>query len=216
MAETRKSYGEGCIAAHALDLIGDRWTLLIARELMLGPKRFGAIKAGLPGIATNMLTQRLADMEAGGVVIRRMLPQPPRVQAYELTEAGQGLWPVIAALCRWGAAMPGHDPRLPISPSALALSMRASFQSARANGPIEAALLLDGEGFAARVVEGRYSVARADPPEGEVLLAGRPNDVAVAVYGRRPLAEVAAEGRVTVEGDMARGQAFVDLFKLRP
>ena len=112
-----RTYGEGCVAAHALDLIGDRWALLIVRELMLGPKRFGAIRAGVPGIATNMLAQRLVDMEAAGLLMQEVLPPPASILAYRLTAAGEGLWPVIAALCQWGARQPGHDPRRFISPT---------------------------------------------------------------------------------------------------
>lgn len=77
----RKGYNEGCLAAHALDLIGDRWALLVLRELMLGPKRFGALQAGLPGIATNVLTQRLADLERTGLLTRRTLPPPASVRS---------------------------------------------------------------------------------------------------------------------------------------
>ena len=121
MAENRKTYGEGCIAAHALDLIGDRWALLVVRELMLGPKRFGALRAGLPGVATNILTRRLEDLERAGIVRRRSLPAPASAPAYELAASGLALAPVLRELCRWGAAMPGHDPGLPISPTALML-----------------------------------------------------------------------------------------------
>ena len=91
MAENRKTYGEGCIAAHALDLIGDRWALLVVRELMLGPKRFGALRAGLPGVATNILTRRLEDLERVGIVRRRSLPAPASAPAYELAASGLAL-----------------------------------------------------------------------------------------------------------------------------
>ncbi|MCB2137748.1 MAG: helix-turn-helix transcriptional regulator, partial [Rhodobacteraceae bacterium] len=120
-----KSYNDGCLLAHALDLIGDRWVLLIVRELMLGPKRFGAIRAGLPAIATNILTQRLEEMTAAGLIVHKVLPPPATVPVYDLTPAGLALLPVVEALCHWGGRQPGHDPRRFISPTALMLSMRA-------------------------------------------------------------------------------------------
>jgi len=209
-----KTYGEGCIAAHALDLIGDRWSLLVARELMLGPKRFGALQAGLPGIATNMLTRRLSQMEGAGVLRRRMAPPPVSAQVYELTEAGLALWPVIEALCRWGAAMPGHDPRQPISPTSLMLSMRATLdREGAAREDRSAAFLLNDEGFAVTLRDGVLTIRRSDDPTGETLFAGPPNLVAAAVYGPRRLRELG--GGVRIEGDLDRGQGFVDLFSLR-
>lgn len=215
-AESRKSYGEGCLAAHALDLIGDRWALLVARELMLGPKRFGALKTGLPGIATNMLARRLEQMEAAGLVVRRSLPAPASAPGYELTPAGQGLWPVMRELCRWGAAMPGHDPALPISPTALMLSMRAMIDPAGAAGPrFAAAFLMGDECFVAEVRDGMFTPCRADRPEAALSFAGRPGDIAALVYGPDPLARKIGQGRVAFLGDADRGQAFIDLFRLR-
>lgn len=216
MAESRKTYGEGCIGAHALDLIGDRWALLIARELMLGPKRFGAIKVGLPGIATNMLTRRLEEMEAAGILRRRMAPPPVSAAVYELTEDGLALGPVLTALCRWGARMAGHDPTLPISPTALMLSMRASLRAdAAAAEDRSAAFHLGDEAFSVEIRDGRLLTRRADPPAGEVTFTGHPNDMAAAVYGPMPVAMLVAAGRIGFDGDPARGQGFVDCFQLR-
>ena len=102
MTEISRSYEEGCIAAHALDLVGDRWALLIVRELMLGPRRFGALRRGLPGISANILTRRLTGLEDAGLLLRRTLPPPADLAVYELTAAGLALWPVLRALCLWG------------------------------------------------------------------------------------------------------------------
>lgn len=216
MPNTRKSYGEGCIGAHALDLIGDRWALLIARELMLGPKRFGALKAGLPGIATNMLARRLEDMEAAGILRRRTAPPPVSAPVYELTEDGLALGPVLTALCQWGSRMAGHDPTLPISPTALMLSMRASLRPSRAAAEDRsAAFLLGDEAFSVAIRGGELHTLRADPPRGEVSFIGPANDMAAAVYGPMPLAMLVAAGRIGFDGDPARGQGFVDCFSLR-
>ncbi|NGM45615.1 helix-turn-helix transcriptional regulator [Rhodobacter sp. SGA-6-6] len=205
METRRRSYDEGCIAAHALDLIGDRWALLVARELMLGGRRFSELRAGLPGIAANVLTQRLEGMEAAGLVLREG-------RAYALTPAGFGLWPVLKALCLWGAAQPGHDPRLFISPTALMLSMRATCRR-EAAGMHRAGFVLAGERFTVETGPGAYRVARGGGGE-PMLFEGGTNAMAAAVYGPRPLTET-AEDSVGFTGDLAEGQAFLDLFSLR-
>ncbi|WP_246831341.1 winged helix-turn-helix transcriptional regulator [Pseudotabrizicola formosa] len=212
MTENRRSYDEGCIAAHALDLIGDRWALLVVRELMLGPRRFGAIREGLPGISANILTRRLEDLEALGIVAREQLPDPVRVQLYRLTDAGLGLWPVIRALCRWGAGMPGHDPRLFISPVALMLSMRALCARGRA-GVHRVAMVLGGDRFVIRTAPGAFLVDRS-MAEAALCFTGGTNAMAAAIYGPMPLAQT-AQGLIRFDGDLAEGQAFVDLFSLR-
>lgn len=218
MPTRERSYGSGCIAAHALDIVGDRWALLVVRELMLGPRRFGAIRATLPGIATNILTARLEQLEAAGVIERLVLSAPAGAPGYGLTPSGEALWPVLAALCRWGAAMPGHDSRLPISPSSLMLSMRAQMMpaAAREGGDREAAFDLDGEGFLVTIRDGRHQVVRSERPRAEVAFGGHPNAVAVAVYGPRPVADLARAGSVTLTGDPERAQGFLDLFSLQP
>lgn len=210
MAEHRRTYGEGCLAAHALDLIGDRWALLVVRELMLGPKRFGAIRAGLPGIATNMLARRLEDLEAAGLLTHRTLPAGAPV--YELTDHGRGLRPLLLELCRWGVGVPGHDPRLPISPTALMLSMQAMMRPAP--GAFTAGFDLAGESFVVATEGTRIDTGRGDPAGAEMVFAGHPNDMAVAIYGPAPLVQVTQQGRIGFAGDPARGQAFVDLFRL--
>ncbi len=210
---SRRAYGEGCLVAHALDLVGDRWALLVVRELMLGPKRFAGLRAGLPGLSANILTRRVVELEAAGVLTRRSLPPPASVQVYALTAAGEALWPVLEAYCRWGAAMPGHDPRLFISPTALMLSMRAMAAPA-AGLRVTAGFAMGGELFAARLDAEGYRVERAEALAGDVTFAGGANAVAAAVYGREPLAATAAAGAVEVAGDLALGQAFVDCFSL--
>lgn len=214
MTEIRRSYEEGCIAAHALDLIGDRWALLVVRELMLGPRRFGALRDGLPGISANILTRRLEDLEAAGVLAREAAPGMARVQMYRLTEAGLDLWPVIRALCRWGAGRPGHDPRLFISPTALMLSLRAMCARDRAGAQV-VAIAAAGEEFVIHTAPGQFRVARGTAEAAGLRFAGSTNALAVALYGPMPLAET-ARGLIGFEGDLAQGQAFVDLFALRP
>src|ERR687891_2622240 len=99
----RKTYDQYCPVAHALDLVGDRWALLVVRELMRGPQRYTDLVEHLPGIGTNILAARLRDLEAGGIVAKRRLPPPAASRVYELTEYGQGLRPAIRELALWGA-----------------------------------------------------------------------------------------------------------------
>jgi len=213
VTSTRRSYNEGCIAAHALDLVGDRWALLVVRELMLGARRFSALREGLPGISANVLTQRLEGLEAAGLVCRTLLPDPARVQVYALTDAGLGLWPVLRALCHWGAAQPGHDPRQFISPTALMLSMRAICARDRAGAHV-VQMQLGADRFIIHTAPGAYRVARGESSECRLQFTGQANAMAAAIYGPRPLAE-SAQGLIGFEGDLAEGQAFVDLFRLR-
>ncbi|MFJ2782613.1 MULTISPECIES: winged helix-turn-helix transcriptional regulator [unclassified Streptomyces] len=99
----RRSYDQHCAAARALDLVGDRWTLLVVRELLAGPRRYTDLHADLPGVSTDMLAGRLKDMESAGLVTRRRLPPPASASVYELTARGRELLPVLRALAAWGA-----------------------------------------------------------------------------------------------------------------
>lgn len=210
----RSVYEEGCIAAHALDLVGDRWALLVIRELMLGAKRFGLIRAGLPGISASVLTQRLEGLEAGGLLRRVILPGAAVVQVYELAELGLAAWPVLAALCKLGARLPGHDPTRFISPTALMLSMRVTVDAGKAGDEvIGAGFRIGQESFSGRIAGGDWQVARG-APEGDLRFDGTANALAAAVYGPRPLAELVAARAIGFDGDPALGQRFVDLFAL--
>jgi DNA-binding HxlR family transcriptional regulator len=208
----RIRYDEGCLAAHALNVIGDRWALLVARELMLAPKRFQAIRAGMPGITAGVLTQRLAQLIEAGVVTH-----DPDLGIYGLTASGQALHPVLMALCHWGSQHEGHDPRRFISPTALMLSMCAKIdRSAAAGQGIVAAFDMEHEGFEMRIAaDGAAAVTASRKPQGDFLLRGNGNTLARAVYGREPVARLAEAGVIGLIGDAARAQAFIDLFSLQ-
>lgn len=124
------SYNDGCAAAHALDLIGDRWTMIVVRELLLGPKRFSDIQRDVIGIGPAVLTQRLHDLETGGIVRRRRLPVPGRIDVYELTEWGYGLEAVNTALSLWAVASPALPREADMSPDTVVLAMRAHARAA--------------------------------------------------------------------------------------
>lgn len=212
---SRRRYDDACGTAHALDLIGERWALLVMRELMLGPKRFSDIRADLPGISANVLTQRLEGLEASGLVVRRRLPPPAATQVYELTPWGYEAEPIVQSLGRWAARSPGHDPSLPLSATSLMLSFRTMFDPERATGlDFSLGFRLGGERFAGRIADGRFEVARGDPAGADLVLAGAPTAIAGAVYGAAPLDALEGAGALTVEGDRALAARFVTLFPL--
>lgn len=211
----KRLYDDACGTAHALELIGERWALLVMRELMLGPRRFGELRADLPGISANVLTQRLEGLEARRLVTRRRLPPPASAQVYELTAWGYEAEPLIQMLGRWAARSPWHDPTLPISGVSVMLSFRTMLDRARVGdrscrvgfdfGAMRYVGHLDAQGFA---------VARGDPDGCDIVFAGTPHALAGAVYGGVPLAALEADGLLTATGDADRIAHFLTLFPL--
>ncbi|GAB1817195.1 winged helix-turn-helix transcriptional regulator [Herbidospora sp. RD11066] len=195
-----RSYGDSCGVARGLDVIGERWAALVVRDLLLGPKRFGDLLAGLPGLSPNVLTQRLRDLVDLGVVRRRDLGAPARVHLYELTEWGRDLEPVLLGLGRWGSRAPAPPDR-PLGIDSLMLGVKAVFDAARAaelHGLYE--LRVDGDGYVLEVTGGTLLIGRGTSP--------RPPD-AVLTTDLDTLRAV-CDGRVTfddpsleVEGDEA-------------
>lgn len=212
-----RSYHDACGAAHALDLIGERWALLVIRELMLGPKRFGDLKAGLPGISANILTQRLEGLEAAGVLSRRRLPPPASTQVYELTPWGYEAEPILQVLGRWAVRSPTHDPSLPLSPASLITSFRAMFDPGRAAG-VDATVGLEVgvESFVVRIASPALDIERGEAANPDLLFAGPATAIAAVVYGGRSLAEAESGGELRIEGDRCLAEKFVTLFTLPP
>lgn len=210
-----RTYADGCAAAHALDLVGERWALLIVRELLLGPKRFTDLRNGLPGTAPNVAAQRLRELEAAGVVRRRTLPPPAASKVYELTEWGLELEPVVRALGRWGARSPNMQHDAPLSIDALVIALRTLFAPANAAGfTSTVALRLGTDEFRASVADGHFHVERgtAHAPDATVV-----TDVAtlnVLIWSGHDLDEAIRDGTVRVAGDLAAVRRFLDLFPL--
>jgi DNA-binding HxlR family transcriptional regulator len=214
-APSRRRYEDACGAAHALDLAGERWALLVMRELMLGPKRFSDLRADLPGISANVLTQRLEGLEAAGVLARRKLPPPASAHVYELTAWGYESEPIFQALGRWAARSLEHDPSLPLSAVSLFLSFRTMFDPRRARGlRARIGFRIGAETFLARIADGRIAVARGPLDQADVVFTGTATAIAAAVYGGQPLRALAAEGALSLEGDWALAERFVTLFPL--
>ena len=211
----KRTYEDGCATAHALDLIGERWALLIVRELIFGPKRFTDLRAGLPGISPNVLTQRLEELEAAGILRRRKLPPPAAAWVYELTARGLELEQVIMALGRWGGRSPmllqGH----PLSIDAVALSLRTMF-SAEAAADFNAVLELriGDDRFRAKVARGKLDLVRGEADHPDAILEADAASVVALVYEGRKLNDMIRAGDVRVEGDKNVVKRFVTLFPL--
>jgi DNA-binding HxlR family transcriptional regulator len=213
----RRHYEDACAAAHALDLVGERWALLVMRELMLGPKRFSDLRDSLPGISANVLTQRLEGLEAAGVLVRRKLPPPVGAQVYELTEWGYESEPIFQALGRWAARSPLHDPTLPFSAASFCLSLRTMLDPARAEGlDARIGFRLGRETVLAHLAGGKIEIARGAVDGADLIFEGAPPVVAGAIYGGQPLEALEAAGALHLEGDRALAQRFVGLFPLPP
>ena len=209
--EEKRRYDDACGTAHALELIGERWALLVLRELMLGARRFSELRGDLPGISANVLTQRLGDLEARGLVVKKRLPPPANVQVYEATEWGLEAEPIVQALGRWAARSPQHDPTLPISGVSILLSFRTMFDPARANG-MDATIgfRFGEERYFVRIAGGQLVAQRGEPEAADLTITAEPSLLAAVVYGKQPL------DLIGIDGDRALAERFVDLFHLPP
>jgi DNA-binding HxlR family transcriptional regulator len=209
--EPKRSYDDACGTAHALELIGERWALLVLRELMLGSRRFSELRADLPGISANVLTQRLTDLERRGLVVKKRLPPPASVQVYEATPWGLEAEPIVQALGRWAARSPRHDPTLPISGVSILLSFRTMFDPGRARGMEAVIAFRFGEDrYFVTLGGGKLIAHRGEPDKADLIITGEPTMLAAVVYAKQPL------DLVGIEGDRALFQRFVDLFELPP
>ena len=193
-----KSYSQYCPVAHALDVVGERWSLLIVRELLHGPLRFTDLQERLPGIGTNILTCRLRDLASYGVLERRKLPPPTPVTVYELTPSGRALHPVLHQLAHWGVrTLPPPDPEFGGEPGWLEQALRLAFSLAAPPGTFvfhlgeEVASIVDGQAEAGAAADPDV-VVRTDPPGFYDLFVNRRFDV-VDVEGDAELLEQLVE-----------------------
>jgi DNA-binding HxlR family transcriptional regulator len=210
-----RSYEDACGMAHALDLVGERWALLVVRELVLGPKRFSDLKTELPGISTNVLSHRLDELEVAHVIQRRHLPPPAASWVYELTEWGRELEPIMRQLGRWGARSPAHRPDLHLSVASFVLSLRTNFdpEAARHLGG-EFELRLDEEVLHAQIGDGRFRIDPGSAARPAAVITSTPHALALVIYAGRDLGEAVSEGEIRVEGDQAAGERFLRSFTL--
>ena len=213
--EARRSYNDACGTAHALELVGERWSLMVVRELTFGPRRFGDIRAALPGLSANVLTQRLETLEQHGIVVRSRLPPPASVQVYGLTEWGHEADQLLMVLGNWAARSPWHDPTLPLSKTSLMLSFRTMFRpEAAGDTAMNVGFVLGEETFRVLIMDGCLTPSRAGVDEADVIFTTTPEAMAVYVYGKAPLEALEATGAIQIAGDRARALVFQSFFEL--
>jgi DNA-binding HxlR family transcriptional regulator len=210
MARTR-SHDDGCGIAHASDLLGQRWALLVVRELLLGPKRFTDLRTGIPDVSPNVLGQRLKELEASGIVRRRKLAPPAAVQVYELTEWGRELEPAVLALGRWASGSPSFPRDAEMGPDSLVLALKSTFDPAKADGLDATYELRLGEvPFKIAVKEGKFEAARLEPEGPDATIRSDPNTIASVVFGGNRLGKAIEAGDVEIDGSR---QAVKRLFR---
>lgn len=214
-ASKRRTYDDGCAAAHALDLVGERWALLVVRELLLGPKRFTDLKAGLPGASPNVLSQRLRELEGAGILRRRKLPPPAASRVYELTEWGAELEPVIVRLGRWGARSPSKPRDAALGVDSLVLSMRTMFDPRAAEGLRAGYEFRFGEDRFRALVDGdRFEISRGTADGADAVVESDSDTIAGLLYAGRSLAGALEAGDLKIEGDRLAFERFLGLFPL--
>ena len=205
----KRSYGQYCTVARALDVVGERWTLLLVRELSTGPKRFKDLLEGLPGIGTNLLASRLKSLEEQGIICRDTLPPPAGSNVYELTELGGSLEPVIVALSRWGARLLGVPREEDESRAGWAA---VALRSALGTGPADGRsgtyeLCIDGEMFYLRVGDGgEMGLRQGSVPDPDLVVTGDADTFLAVASWRRSLEEAVESGALRVEGEHEASQ----------
>jgi DNA-binding HxlR family transcriptional regulator len=211
----RRKYDQGCAIAHALDLVGERWALLVVRELLLGPKRFTDLLSGLPGVSNDVLAQRLRELAAAGVVRRRRLTPPAASWVYELTAWGAELEPIVMSLASWGSRSPGMRLDAPIGVDSLLLSLKTLFDPRAATGfTATLALRLGEDHFKMIIADGRIDISRGDPGRPDATLDTDLPTLLTLLRTTDPLDKVLAGGPSHLDGDRLAVEKWRQLFPL--
>ncbi len=212
----KRSYGEACRFAYALDLVGERWALLVVRELLLGPKRFTDLRVGLPHASSNILSERLRELERGGVIHRRKLPPPASSQVYELTEWGRELEPIVTRLGTWGARSPVPPEHREIGIDSIVLALRSLFDAESA-GELEASyeLRFGDDRFHVEIAGGEIELGRGLATAPTVAIEiDEPGTLAAVLAGQLPLDTAIGSKAMRVEGSKREAKRFLRLFPM--
>jgi DNA-binding HxlR family transcriptional regulator len=213
----KRTYGDPCGIARALDVVGERWALLVVRELLLGPKRFTDLRAGLPHLSPDVLSQRLRELEQAGVVAKGKLPPPASARVYELTNRGRELEPVLLALGRWGSRVPLASDSGELGVDALMVAMQTMYDPARADGLIGSSIELRvGEHrFTAHPTATRLDVTREPAAEESLAtIAADSGTLQRVLWHGEPVGNAIRSNRLTVSGDRQAAERFLTLFPL--
>ncbi|WDG27596.1 helix-turn-helix domain-containing protein [Streptomyces sp. CA-278952] len=211
-----REYGQFCGLARAMEMIGERWAVLIVRNLLNGPQRYTDLRKGLPAIPTNILSTRLKQLEEAGLATRRALPHPERAVVYELTEYGRDLEPALIALGRWGArTMTEPRPGEAITAEAVAMSFRTTFRPEQAHGATVGFEARMGEfTLHLQITDGSLAVGPGMHPAPDLVierLSGHP--IRELMSGSKTPTDVLADGSVRVEGDPTLLGRFAEMFR---
>ena len=211
----RRKYDDGCAVAQALDVVGERWALLLVRDLLLGPKRFTDLLAGLPGASSDVVTQRLRDLADAGVVRRRRLPPPASAWVYELTPWGAELEHVVLGLAGWVHGSPRMRYDLPLGADSLLLSLKMLFDGNRAEGiTAEIALHIGDERFAIRVASGELAIARGEIDNPDAVIDTDTATLLSIVRAEQSVDDALVSGRLRLTGNQPAVENFARLFPL--
>jgi len=212
---SKRTYGDRCGIARALDLVGERWALLVVRELLLGPKRFTDLRAGLPHVGPDVLAQRLRDLEQSGLVRRGTLPPPAGSRIYELTERGRELEPVVIALGRFGSVAPFPPGEAGIGVDAVVIALKSLFAPSAAEGMAATYELRLGEQrFRLEVADRRMEIVRGSAPAPDATLETDPGTLASVLWHGRKLDEARRAGDLAIGGDRTAVTRLLALFPL--
>jgi DNA-binding HxlR family transcriptional regulator/putative sterol carrier protein len=208
-----RTYGDGCGIAHALDLVGERWALLVVRELLLGPKRFTDLRGGLPGASPNVLAQRLRELEQSGIVRRRRLPPPAGSSVYELTDWGRDLEEIVVSLGAWAVRSPSFPEDSPVSVDSIAIALRTFFDADAANGfSARLELRLGEDRFDVHIASGAIDIGRDPPGDPDAVIETDTETFCSVLWRGREPAEALGAGDVAIEGDRRAVTRFLRLF----
>jgi DNA-binding HxlR family transcriptional regulator len=212
---SKRTYGDRCGVARALDLVGERWALLVVRELLLGPKRFTDLRAGLPHVSPDVLAQRLRELEGSGIVRRGKLPPPAGSRIYELTERGMELEPVVLELGRFGSVAPFPPGEAEIGVDALAIALKSLFAPSATDGlPATYELRLGEDRFRAEIAGGRFGIARGSARAPDATIESDPATLATVLWHGRRLRDAQRAGRITITGSEEAAERFLAMFPL--
>ena len=208
-----RTYGDGCSSAHALDLVGERWALLIVRDLLFGPKRFTDLQVGLAHGSPNVLTQRLRELEEAGVVHRRRLPPPASANVYELTEWGAELEPVLLGLQRWGARSPALPHDRPVGCDAAMLALKNSFDPEAAHDfSATAEVRFATDTFGLTVDRGTIAIGRGQAQRPDLVIETDPDTLEALAFAGLTVPAAERAGTLSVEGDRGSLEPLLGCF----
>jgi DNA-binding HxlR family transcriptional regulator len=210
-SEEKRRYEDACGLAHAMELLGERWAMLVLRELAYGPRRFSELKADLKGISANVLAQRLTELEKRSLVRKTKLAPPASIQVYEATEWGLEVIPLIASLGRWAARSPWHNPTLQMSHVSVIMSLQTLLSPALAEGlDARIGFRFGDVTYVTTLRNGRLDVERGPVKDCDLEFSGTPSEIAAVIHGGAPLE------MIEVKGDMELAKRFRTLFPLPP